>query len=51
MDSNNLVVISDSRLGPVEEFNILNPQMKRKKLKSNIQNYIIAIILLISISN
>ena len=35
MDSNNLVVINDSRLGPVEEFNILNPQMRRKKLKSN----------------
>ena len=50
MDSNNLVVISDPRLGSVEEFNILNPQIKRKKLKSNnIQNNITSIIILISL--
>jgi 2',3'-cyclic-nucleotide 2'-phosphodiesterase (5'-nucleotidase family) len=50
MDSNNLVIISDPRLGPVEEFNILNPKMRRKKLKSNyIQNNITSIIILISL--
>ena len=33
MDNNSMVIISDPRLGPVEEFNILNPKMRRKKLK------------------
>ena len=50
MDNNSLVIISDPRLGPVEEFNILNPKMRRKKLKSNyIQNNITSIIILISL--
>ena len=50
MDSNNLVIIGDPRLGSVEEFNILNPKIRRKKLKSNyIQNNITSIIILISL--
>ena len=51
MDRNRLIAINESKIGSIEEFNILNPKKRKKKqLKSNdYQKEIFSVIILLSL--